>query len=717
MSNILTRQHGAAPQQRDANSTPPGHVPNETITRLSSLAPDSYDAETHTVTAVLSTGAQVRRWGIIEELEVTPESIDLTRVGAGLVRLLDHHNAYDKDAILGAIGNCRIENGQLIGDICFNQTEAGKSAEGMVSRGDVRGISIGYNVTRWDRINEEGKKEVWLAKRWELMEGSIVSVPADPGAGIRSALPQNPPKENKMNREQQIREMGQRAGMSENDIRAAIENDKVTVAVFRRTAFEHIGRAAELSDDDITTAIDDGDVSVDDFRQRTAVPAPATPLNTPAAPPSNLEDISGAVTRGIEEAETRRDDIEDMGRRAGMANEDIRTAVRDRTVSVETFRHRAFDHMAAQSDRHVTSNVTIISDEVDTRSRAMTEAIVVRMGQSRGAEPENVSDAARGYLDCSLVDMAVEITGHRGRVRNPRSREDVLRRAFHHTTDFPLIFENATNRVLAARYTSAASVYRRLAARRDFMDFRPHPVVRAGDFPTLKALGEGGEIKFGTFGESKEMVAVVPYARAINFTRQMLVNDNLGALDQMIGSYGDTVARFEETVFFAMMLSGATKLLTDSKLVYHADHNNLAGAGSAITIASMSAARAAMRKQTGLDDQKLNVAASLLLVSPDKETEAQQITAEVAAAKVSDKNIFANTLDVVATPELDGNAWYTFGDPSVIANYQWGLLDGYTAPRIRTETPFGVQGVGMSVEHDFGCGAIDFRAAYKNPGN
>jgi hypothetical protein len=32
------------------------------------------------------------------------------------------------------------------------------------------------------------------------------------------------------------------------------------------------------------------------------------------------------------------------------------------------------------------------------------------------------------------------------------------------------------------------------------------------------------------------------------------------------------------------------------------------------------------------------------------------------------------------------------------------------------DQPFGSQGVGYSVEHDFGAGAIDYRPAYKNAG-
>ncbi len=233
----------------------------------------------------------------------------------------------------------------------------------------------------------------------------------------------------------------------------------------------------------------------------------------------------------------------------------------------------------------------------------------------------------------------------------------------------------------------------------------------------LKAIGEGGKIAFGTFGESKEQISVGSYAIQLAFTRQMLVNDNLGAIDEVLSSYGDTVALFEEITFFSQNFAGAGPvLMEDNKAVFHADHGNLAGAGTVINVAALSAARAAMRKQKNIEKNPINATLKILLVSPDKETEAEQVTASVQPFEVGKVNPFSGKLEVIATPQLEGNPWYGFADPSRIPVFQYGLLDGYTAPRLRLDTPFGQQGVGVSLEHDFGTGAIDFRGAYKNPG-
>jgi hypothetical protein len=331
-----------------------------------------------------------------------------------------------------------------------------------------------------------------------------------------------------------------------------------------------------------------------------------------------------------------------------------------------------------------------------------------------------VSDAARGFMDYSITELAAASIGHQGSIRSLGQREDVLRRAFHSTSDFPAIFENALNRVLQARYVAATPTYRRIAQQRTFRDFRPHKVVRAGDFPQLQRVGQNGEIKHGTFGDQKEEISVLAYAVQFAISREMIINDDLGAIDQVMGSYGTTVAYFEEITFYAMKNanSGAGPTLkTDNKAVFHTDHGNLAASGTVIDVANLGKARAAMRKQTSLDGKtKLNIAPRILLVGPDKETEAEIITASVTPQQASNVNPFSGKLEVVASAEIAGNAWELYAEPSLLPVFQWGYLEGYTAPRVRMDQPFGMQGVGMSVEHDFGCGAIDFKGAYRNAG-
>jgi HK97 family phage prohead protease len=120
--------------------------------------------------------------------------------------LLDSHNRSSVDAILGIITDAWIDGGKLLGRIQFSETNAGRAAEGMVARGEVSAISVGYRVNVWTRVGIENDVEIWRADEWELLEASLVSVPADADALIRSApaTHNTHPKGNQMDQDQVI---------------------------------------------------------------------------------------------------------------------------------------------------------------------------------------------------------------------------------------------------------------------------------------------------------------------------------------------------------------------------------------------------------------------------------------------------------------------------------------------------------------------------------
>lgn len=360
-------------------------------------------------------------------------------------------------------------------------------------------------------------------------------------------------------------------------------------------------------------------------------------------------------------------------------------------------------------------NIIVAQDDTQTRKDAMEEALSIRLGVK--AEP---SAAARQFMDYGIVDMAAERIGERGRYSTFASREAILNAAFHTTSDFPITLENALNKSLASRYAMAMPTYREFSSQMTFNDFRAHKVIRAGDFPDLQEVNEHGEIPAGTFSEAYESATVKAYGVQVGFSRQLLVNDNLDAIQQVLASRADRVAAFEDATFYAMMLvsSGAGPTLAEtSRAVFNTTDDTKANTGAAIDVSTLSAARAALRKKTSLDGLKLNIVPSILLVGPAYESLALQYTSNNYVASESSKfNPWAGSLRVVVTPYITGNGWYLLADPAAGSNFTWGLLNGYQAPRFRMDEPFGQQGMRVSLEHDFGCAAMDFRFGYLNAG-
>lgn len=428
--------------------------------------------------------------------------------------------------------------------------------------------------------------------------------------------------------------------------------------------------------------------------RRAATPAPAADAATRAA------DIVGIA------ATARAQGVE-------FSTEDEQTAIRS-NVDPAAFRARMFDLLAARSRQTPTSPARVAQDDRDVRRTAMTEALAYSLGAPLPAA--GPSAAARPFMGRSVIDIAAQSIDWRGgMVVNARQKDEILTRAGMSTSDFPIIFENAINRTLEGRYALAQPTYRSIARKQNFNDFRPHTTVKTGDFPMLQKVLESGEIKYGTFNEGKETVSAFSYAIALSITRQMLINDNIGAIADLLSSYGPTVALFEEVTFYSLAFNAA---LADGKTVFHADHANLASPGTVIDVTNVGKARAAMSKQKSTGgNQLLSNAAKLLLVGPDKLTEAEMLIASITPATVATVNIFSGKLGVLDTAQITGNAWYAFADPAMGSNYRWGYLEGYEAPRVRTDEPFGTQGFKMSVEIDFGVGATDYRFGYKNPGN
>jgi HK97 family phage prohead protease len=655
--------------------TPDGFEPGLISARAASddlsarFTASSYDAETRTVEAVFSAGSRVARWGAFEELEISALAIDLSRVALGQVRLLDTHKQDSVDSILGIVESARIDGGLLVGRIRFADTEAGRRAEGMVARGELTGISVGYWVTTWTLASLDNEVEVWRAVKWALLEVSLVAVPADPQASIRATPVQS-----------------QRADEGP----TCTEND--------------------------------------DMRRNAANPTAEPPATTnPAAAPEATRAApapASAPALDLTAERTRAADIMTIGTRANMSNEDVRNAIAS-GLSADAFRARAFEALAAAADATRSSpgaSVQVTQDETETRMRQFTDALTVRMGGAsalRDAEGNvrSLDSGARSYLTYSFAEMASVVLGTRSMPRTSADREDVLRRAMQTTSDFPIIFESTINRVLASRYQVAAPTYREISVRRHFVDFRPHDQIRVGDFPMLQPVKESGEIKFGSFGESKETVAVAPYAVQFAISRRMLIDDNIGAIDQMLGSYGDSVARFEEQTFYAMKGLGGGNgpmLFEGKKPVFDTSRGNIAAVGSDVSADGLSAGRAVIRKQTNQSGALLNLKPSILLVGADQETNADKALAVITPVREDDVNPFGGKLRTVVAP-ISGDQWEIYAEPSVAPVFVWGMLDGYEAPRMRIENPFGVQGVGVSLEHDFGCGAIDFRGAYRSP--
>lgn len=703
-----------------------GQPPPASGQRMASFTGGSYDEATRTCDAVFATGAEVRRWYGTEKLEISGEAIDLSRVALNQVRLLFSH---DSKQPIGVVLTASIQGGELAGKVQFADTDEGRKYGGMVQRGELTGISVGYNVTQWTRVEDlESNNDEWTATRWELMEVSLVAVPADPLAGVRSAepIPGSPPNADpgagqRSNEEEdmltiaQVLALGAHAralGLTDQEANAILGREGITHAA----AMEEILAAAATRAANTTAApaaaVAAAPVVVGEVRS--AITAGAAPAAAPAAEARGLTVAEGLQLRsqaiGLNVDEATADEIL---QRSGLTREQAAAAIMEAAANA---------NRAAVAPIPAGGAARVTQDAVETQRELMIDALAARMSST-----SPTVEGARQYMGGHIMSVWAERAGITERdpvkIYDMVSRRDggmsVRSGAMMTSSDFPLLLEAAANKTLQAAYNLQVPSYRAWAKKRTFKDFKAHNFYRVGEFPKLLPLGEAGEIKAGTFKESKESAKLATSARLVMMTRAMLVNDDLNAFGDFALGAGRAVSRRENEVAYAFLLQngGAGPKMADGKNMFHADHLNLAATGAVPTEESLDAARQLAYGQKDLDGNELNVDFPILLYGPKNSLIVDKLLVQITPTKTDDVNIFAGQRRKATDAKITNQSWYNLGDPGLgESNFLYGYLGDREGPMLREDRPFNFDGMGFGLVHDFGFGADDHRFGVYNPG-
>jgi HK97 family phage prohead protease len=353
-------------------------------------------------------------------------------------------------------------------------------------------------------------------------------------------------------------------------------------------------------------------------------------------------------------------------------------------------------------------------DDPDSFVTRAADALYV----SRVNPSAEMPDASRQFAHMSLADLAAEGLHLRGISTMGMNSASIITRSFQTTSDLPNLLTGVGNRTLGEAYASVPSAVKTLGRKKTAPDFRSQTTLKIDSNLSLEKLGEHGEIKSGSLMESKEAWALETFARATGLSRNALVNDDLGALTDVLSHLGQAAADKEAQLLVDLLEknSGNGPTMDDTNPLFHSAHGNKAGSGAAIAEATLSAARLAMRKQTSPAGRKIGVAPKWLLLPPDLETKGEKELSAIQAATVDDHNPFAGKLSIIVEPRFSSaTRWYIVGAnaPDLIWAYLAGQQEG---PRLETRVAWNPEGVEMKVVLDFGCAFLDHRGWYLNAG-
>ena len=282
-------------------------------------------------------------------------------------------------------------------------------------------------------------------------------------------------------------------------------------------------------------------------------------------------------------------------------------------ASIDQARAAAFEELKTRSAagatiRSATASVGgVDSNDSAVRTRAIGEALATRLtGQ---APPE----LARDFAGLTSVELCRELLRSSG-LSIMGAPGVIVERAMT-TSDLPALMGDAINRSMRIAYQAVPSALKLVARQRTAGDFRTIHRIQLNAAPTLEKVLESGEFVHGAVTDSQELYKLETFGRIISLSRQVLINDDLGALADLTRRMGQAAAAFEAQALVNMLES--PPVISDGFAVFSSQHQNIAGAGAVISETSLAAGRLAMRLQTDPSGMLIAATPKYLLVPPD----------------------------------------------------------------------------------------------------
>lgn len=350
-----------------------------------------------------------------------------------------------------------------------------------------------------------------------------------------------------------------------------------------------------------------------------------------------------------------------------------------------------------------------------------------------------LSSRLRGAGLHTLFSLVIEAGG--GHLRPGRADNEFIRAAFEasgrlvqaagggggfSTISLPGILSNVANKSMLAAYQAVESAVGSFCADTDVADFKEVTRYRLTGNGVFEKVGPDGELKHATLSEQSFTNKVETYGRMFALTRQMIINDDLGAFLQIPRIIGRMSALKREEAVFELLLSNPSSFFSAG------NKNFISGLDTALSIDALTKAEQTFMDQTDSDGKPILLSPSVLLVPTSLKVTAQQLMTETRVNETTDankpkpaNNPHAGKWRPVASPYLNAQgitggsakAWYLFSNPADVAAIEIAYLRGRRVPVIESgETDFNTLGMQWRGYFDFGVAMQDHRAAVKSKG-
>ena len=349
---------------------------------------------------------------------------------------------------------------------------------------------------------------------------------------------------------------------------------------------------------------------------------------------------------------------------------------------------------------------------------------------------EAVAAKNRQYSLHSLMYDTIRASGGSSRpgvvndsvIRDALAADSALIQANFSTISLSGTLGNVANKSLKASFGAPDATLDAISSSRDVNDFKSVSSYRISGIGKLEELGPSGELQHMNLEETSYSNQAKTYARMLGLTRQMMINDDLGAFANLAGIMGQ-----KARVTFNRV--GFTQFLDDAAFFTAARNNLISGASSALDIGSLSLAEQQLVEQTDEDGDPINsMGGSILLAAPAIHNTARQLVRD----REVNETTTANKPKPVSNPHA-GKNWKavtsayvgsSVGSSLGATDTNWWLLEGPAAPVLeivylrgnraptvsQADTPINFLGRQWSVVFDFGFAHHEYRGGVKSAG-
>ncbi len=296
------------------------------------------------------------------------------------------------------------------------------------------------------------------------------------------------------------------------------------------------------------------------------------------------------------------------------------------------------------------------------------------------------------------------------------------------TVNLSGILSNVANKELLQGYMEEDNAWREIAAVKSVSDFKQVTSYRMLDSMEYEELGAGGKIKHGTIGEESYTRQAKTYAKMFAITRTDIINDDMGAFDDLRNRVGRGSAKRLNKVFWTKFINN-TSFFTSARTNYIEGATTNLGADGVGMGLGVKAFR--NMKSPSADGEKAVGAGGgrpeILLVPPSLESVAEQLyqARNLTGVKTSDTNIYAGKYRPVIAWQLEDSdytgysatAWYLLTSPSYLPTMVVSFLNGQETPTVESaDADFDTLGIQFRGYHDFGCDQAEYLGGIKSKG-